>query len=90
MLAKKLDVPMISGSDTHQAVQYGCVRTKFSHSIETVQELYEEMKKGNYEIVISPNASFQVKTAGILKKALKEIHNLGGDYVSVLVNQNNE
>lgn len=66
------------------------VRTKFSHSIETVQELYEEMKKGNYEIVISPNASFQVKTAGILKKALKEIHNLGGDYVSVLVNQNNE
>ena len=50
----------------------------------------EEMKKGNYEIVISPNASFQVKTAGILKKALKEIHNLGGDYVSVLVNQNNE
>ena len=26
----------------------------------------------------------------ILKKALKEIHNLGGDYVSVLVNQNNE
>lgn len=48
------------------------------------------MKKGNYEIVISPNASFQVKTAGILKKALKEIHNLGGDYVSVLVNQNNE
>lgn len=89
-LAKKLDIPMISGSDTHQAVQYGCVRTKFAHTVKTVQELYEEMKKGNYEIVVSPNAAFQVKTAGILKKTLKEIHSLGGDYVSVLVSQNNE
>lgn len=88
--AQKLNIPMVSGSDTHQAVQYGCVRTKFEHDIKTVNELYEEMKKGNYEILISPNASFQVKAAGILKKSLKEIHALGGDYVSVLVNQNNE
>ena len=89
-LAQKLNIPMISGSDTHQAVQYGCVRTKFEHDIKTVNELYEEMKKGNYEILISSNASFQVKTAGILKKSLKEIYALGGDYVSVLVNQNND
>lgn len=89
-LARKLNIPMISGSDTHQAVQYGCVRTKFKHDINTVSELYEEMKKGKYEIQISKNASFQVKVAGILKKSLKEIHFLGGDYVSVLVNYNNE
>lgn len=88
--AQKLNIPMISGSDTHQAVQYGCVRTKFEHDVNTVKELYEEMKKGNYEIQISQNASFQVKVAGILKKSLKEIYALGGDYVSVLVNQNNE
>lgn len=89
-LAHKLNIPMISGSDTHQAVQYGCVRTKFEHDINTVNELYEEMKKRNYKILVSQNASFQVKVAGILKKSLKEIHALGGDYVSVLVNQNNE
>ena len=81
---------MISGSDTHQAVQYGCVKTKFEQDVNTVNELYEEMKKRNYEIQTSQNASFQVKAAGILKKTLKEIHALGGDYVSVLVNQNNE
>ena len=89
-LAQKLRIPMISGSDTHQAVQYGCVKTKFEQDVNTVNELYEEMKKRNYEIQISQNASFQVKVAGILKKSLKEIHALGGDYVSVLVNQNNE
>ena len=88
-LAKMLNIPMISGSDTHQAVQYGCIRTKFCNAVNTVEKLYEQMQTGNYEIVVSPNASFQVKTAGLLKKALKEIHTLGGDYVSVLTSQLN-
>lgn len=86
-LAHKLDIPMISGSDTHQAVQYGCIRTNFAKSVETVEKLYEEMKHGNYEILVSPNATFQVKTASILKKALKQIYALGGDYVSILTSQ---
>ncbi len=43
------------------------------------------MKKGAYEILISDNASFKVRTAGIPKKALKEIDALGGNYVNVLV-----
>lgn len=84
-LGKKLEIPVISGSDTHQAVQYGCVCTKFEKIVQTVGELYTEMQKGNYEIVVSSNAAFQVKTAGMLKKALKEIHALGGDYVEVLL-----
>ena len=86
-LAKELNLPVVSGSDTHQAVQYGCVRTKFQKEIITVKELYEAMKQGQYEIEVSTYASFQVKTAGLLKKALKEIHTLGGDYVSVLVSE---
>ena len=35
--------------------------------------------------MVSEQAAFQVKTAGILKRALKEIHALGGDYVGVLL-----
>lgn len=85
-LGSKLEIPVISGSDTHQAVQYGCVRTRFEKTVQTVGELYTEMQKGNYEIVVSLKAAFQVKTAGMLKKALKEIHALGGDYVKVLYN----
>ena len=89
-LAKLLNIPMISGSDTHQAVQYGCICTNFTLSVNTVEKLYEQMKDGNYEIVVSPKAGFQVNTAGLLKKALKEIHALGGNYVSVLTSQLNE
>lgn len=88
-LAAKLEIPMISGSDTHQAVQYGCIRTNMYRTARTVEELYKEMKQGYYEIVVSSNAAFQVKTAGLLKKALKEIHALGGDYVSVLTSEIN-
>lgn len=89
-LAKQLNIPMISGSDTHQAVQYGCIRTNLLYSVNTVHKLYEQIQSGDYEIVISPNAKFQVKTAGLLKKALKEIYALGGDYVSILTSQLNE
>lgn len=86
-LADRLGIPMVSGSDTHQAVQYGCIRTRFIRETDRVKDLYHEMKAGNYEILISDYASFQVKTAGILKKALKEIHAIGGDYVSVLTEE---
>lgn len=89
-LAEKLNIPIISGSDTHQAVQYGCVYTNIYETVNTVEKLYEQMKTGNFEIVVSENATFQVKTAGLLKKALKEIHALGGNYVSVLTSQSNE
>lgn len=88
-LAEILGIPVVSGSDTHQAVQYGCIRTCFRDSINSVEKLYEQMKAGDYEITVSQKAAFQVKTAGLLKKALKEIHALGGDYVSVLTSQVN-
>ena len=83
-LGKRLGLPVVAGSDTHQAVQYGCIRTRFEKTCTTVQELYQEMLLGNYNIVISDQAAFQVKTANLLKRALKEIHALGGDYVAVL------
>ena len=82
-----LDIPVVAGSDTHQAVQYGCIRTDFTKETNRVADLYEEMKAGRYSIKISDYAGFQVKTAGLLKKALKEIHAIGGDYVSVLISQ---
>ncbi len=86
-LGKLLDIPVVAGSDTHQAVQYGCIRTDFTKETNRVADLYEEMKAGRYSIKISDYAGFQVKTAGLLKKALKEIHAIGGDYVSVLISQ---
>ena len=79
-----------AGSDTHQAVQYGCVRTLFERPFDTVEDMEKEIKAGNYRIVINPEAGFKVKPADLLKRSLKEIHALGGDYVSVLLRKSGE
>lgn len=81
---RKYGKPVVSGSDTHQAFQYGCASTVFEKECSTVSELRDEIEKGKYEIQFSDYLFFQVKTASMLKKALKQIHALGGDYVSVL------
>ena len=75
---------MVSGSDTHQAVQYGCIATCFEGTFDTVEEMHQEMLAGRYEIQLVDSAAFQVRTACLLKRSLKEIYALGGDYVAVL------
>ena len=90
-LGRALGKPVVAGSDTHQAVQYGCIRTRFAREdITTLDQLAAEMRAGRYEICVHPEAAFRVKTAGLLKRSLKEIHALGGDYVSVLLGQGGE
>ena len=86
-LGKELEIPVVSGSDTHQAVQYGCVTTVFERDVDTVPALYGEMTAGRYAIDLSDTAAFQVRTACLLKRSLKEIHALGGDYVAILTRE---
>ena len=42
----QLQKPVVAGSDTHQAVQYGCIRTHFDRDVSTFRELYAEMQAG--------------------------------------------
>lgn len=86
-MGKRLNLPVVSGSDTHQAVQYGCVTTVFDRSCTSISALQGEMTAGRYEIQLSDRAAFQVRTACLLKRSLKEIHALGGDYVSILTKE---
>ncbi len=86
-LGRRLGLPVVSGSDTHQAVQYGCVTTVFERDCTSVSALQKEMEAGRYEIRLAETAAFQVRTAGLLKRSLKEIHALGGDYVSILTRE---
>ena len=83
-LGQRLNIPVVSGSDTHQAVQYGCISTVLERPVTTVHDLAGEMRAGRYTIALSDSAAFQVRTACLLKRSLKEIHALGGDYVSIL------
>lgn len=84
-LGARLGKPVAAGSDTHQAVQYGCVRTVFPQAFSTIEVLRSQLVEKNYRIEVSEQAAFQVRTAGLLKRALKEIHALGGDYVQLLI-----
>lgn len=83
--AEKFHKPLVAGSDTHQAFQYGCVWNEFKQEIRNVKELEENIQKKAYEICISDHLELQVDAAGRLKHSLKEIHKLGGDYVTVLL-----
>ena len=89
-LGQRLGKPVVAGSDTHQAVQYGCIRTCFEHDFASFDALAQEMKAGRYSICVHPDAEVKVRTAGLLKRALKEVHALGGDYVSVLLSRGGE
>lgn len=84
-LSCRLNRPLAAGSDTHQSFQYGCVWNEFEQTVNTVDGLAGEIMKGAYSIKTSDNLPFKVESAGILKRALKEIDVLGGDYVSVLL-----
>lgn len=83
--AQELGVPVVSGSDTHQAFQYGCAVTAMEERATTVDALRDQVCAGAYRISYAPDLAFKVKTAGMLKRALKEIDRLGGDYVQTLV-----
>lgn len=79
--AGETGLKMVGGSDTHQALQYGVVWTEFNREIHTVEELRRAILLQEYEIKVSQEAPYYVNMAGTLKKALKEIHRLGGNYI---------
>ncbi len=82
--AAEHNLAVVAGSDTHQSFQYGCIWNEFEKDCATLEELKQIIKSGEYGIKILEYIDFKVKTAGILKKSLKKIHSLGGDYVSVM------
>ena len=53
--------------------------------VTTVAGLRAQVLSGNYHISYASDLAFKVKTAGMLKRALKEIDRLGGDYVQTLI-----
>jgi len=84
-LGERLGLPVVAGSDTHQSLQYGCICNRFAEQCTTIGHLRSLIDKRSYGMEISDMASVQVRGAVTLKRALKEVHALGGDYVSILV-----
>ena len=83
-MAKKLSLPVVSGSDTHQAIQYGCISTVLKSDCTTFRQLMDEIGGGHYSIELSKDPAGQVRRASSLKKRLKDLYARGGDYVAAL------
>ncbi|ASA19885.1 PHP domain-containing protein [Paenibacillus donghaensis] len=71
--ARKLGVPVIAGSDSHQCLQYGSVVNRLEDSCSTVAELKAAIAGGRYEIEISPALPVKVKASVMMKKLLKQL-----------------
>lgn len=83
-LATYCHKPVVAGSDTHQATQYGCVMTCFENNMTTLNDLKNEIKNQKYTITIADSLTIQVEDATIQKRLLKEVYKLGGNYVALL------
>ena len=83
--ASSISKPILAGSDTHQALQYASVYNQFENDINTFSALKEEIKNNRYQIIISDTIEEKIKSATLLKKALKKINALGGDYLEILM-----
>lgn len=46
-LAEQLRLPVVGGSDTHQAIQYGCIRTWMEKEVSEISDLWKEMQEKN-------------------------------------------
>ena len=47
MAAKKRHLPSIGGSDCHTKTRVGMAYTEFNHTVQSMEELIEEIKRGN-------------------------------------------
>lgn len=71
--ATSYNIPVVGGSDTHQELQYGSILNVFPEC-NSIDELREVIRQGNYEIQISPCLEVKVKAASQIKKMMKELN----------------
>lgn len=69
--AEPYNIPVVGGSDTHQAMQYGSIRNELPEC-NTIDELREAIKKQDYKVEISPCLEVKVKAAAEIKRMIKE------------------
>lgn len=76
--ASEIGLPIVAGSDTHQFLQYSSVYNVFDRTCEDITALKEEVKRGAYQIEISPSLDVKVRSAALVKKLLKKMLNENG------------
>lgn len=69
--ANDYQTPVVGGSDTHQHLQYGAITNTFPEC-DTIDQLKEAIRTGDYQTKISPCLAVKVKAAKEVKKMIKE------------------
>jgi len=69
--AEELGLPVVGGSDTHQAMQYGSIVNELEEECRTIGDIQQVIAEGRYKIDISPDLYTKVETAQRIKKLLK-------------------
>lgn len=71
-LSQEINVPYVTGSDSHFPIQLGSVMTKFKEYFNTVEEIKKAISEENYEIYVSKALDLKVFSAKTTKRVLKE------------------
>lgn len=69
--ARRRNIPVVVGSDSHHPLQVGAVYNRLPRSVTTIAELREMIRSGFHETVILPDLSRRVGAAIEAKKRLK-------------------
>ena len=69
-LSTKLNLPITCGSDTHHFMQISTAKNIFNKNCNTIKDIKNEIKSGNYSITLSNELNVRVKSAIIIKKLI--------------------
>ena len=70
-LSEEINVPYITGSDSHYPIQLGSVKTSFNKEVYTIRELKELIREKQYKIEVSKSLRLKVFSAKITKVYIK-------------------
>ncbi|MEN8077458.1 PHP-associated domain-containing protein [Clostridioides difficile] len=70
-LSEEINVPYITGSDSHYPIQLGSVKTIFNKDVYTIRELKELIREKQYKIEVSKSLRLKVFSAKITKEYIK-------------------
>ena len=71
-LSNEINVPYVTGSDSHFPIQLGSVMTKFKEDFNTVEDIKRAINQGDYEIHASRALDLKVFSAKTTKRVIKE------------------
>lgn len=71
-LASKLNIPYVTGSDSHYPIMLGCVKTSFKDDFKSIAELKDAIKKNDFKREISDDLRLKIYSAKISKNFIKK------------------